>query len=167
MEILFKNHHTQTKEWIKECNKVVLCRSPRFVVCHLLALLALGAGIYQLVSLHIINILFLFIPLWWFFLVIMTYFRWSRITIKRSLELKKLNSQVFSEVTDQYIKILPSDGNGTEIPYDVIKKGYFTPNYILLYSKADMLYTFRRTGFVVGNEEDFLLFLKSKGIKVR
>lgn len=167
MEILFKNTFVKTEEWIKEVNKYTFFKRPIFVAFHLLSFSALCWGIYKLLFLHNIDILFLFIPIWWFFLVLMLYFKTNKTTIKRNKEIYGDNAEVVSEITKDGIKQIHSNGTQYQIYYDTIKKGYITQNYILLHSKANILYTFKKDGFSIGNEIEFLTFLTNKGIKIR
>ena len=167
LEILFKNTFVKTEDWIKECNRFSFFRRPIFVVLHLLSFSALCWGIYKLLFLHKIDILFLFIPIWWFFVVLILYFKTNKITIKRNKEIYGDNAEVVSEITEDSIKQVHSNGTQYQIYYDTIKKGYITQNYILLHSKANILYTFKRDGFSIGNEVEFLTFLSNKGIRIR
>ncbi len=167
MEILFKNSFVKTEEWIKEVNKYAFFKRPILAVFHLLSFLALCWGIYKILFLHIIDILFLFIPTWWFFLVLLFYFKTNKTTLKRNKEIYGDKLEVVSEVTKESIKQVHSNGSQYQIYYDTIKKGYSTQNYILLHSKANLLYTFRKNGFSIGDEEEFLKFLRNKGIKIK
>ena len=106
-------------------------------------------------------------PFWWFLLVILLYFKANKTTLKRSKEIHGDNSEVVSEVTKDCIKQVHSNGSQYQICYDNIKIGYTTQNYILLHSKANVIYTFSKNVFSVGNEEEFLKFLRNKGIKIK
>ena len=167
MEILFKNTFLKTEEWIKECNRFTFWRRPIFAVFHIFSILALCWGIYKLLFLHTIDILFLFIPIWWFFVILISYYRINKITLKRNQEIYGTNREVVSEATKDSIKQIHSNGSQYQIYYDTIKKGYVTQNYILLHSKANILYSFKKDSFSVGDEKDFLIFLRNKGIKIK
>lgn len=167
MEILFKNTYTKTEEWIKEVNKYSFFRRPIVVVFHILSILMLCVGIYKILFSHIIDIVPLFIPIWWFFLTFLLYFKTNKNTLNRNRELYGENAEVVSEITKESIKQVHSNGTQYHIYYDNIKKGYQTKNYILLHSKANVIYTFEKNGFSVGNEEEFLKFLRNKGIKIK
>jgi len=167
MEILFKNSFAKTEDWIKECNKYSLFRRPIFIVFHILSILVLCFGIYKVLFLHIIDIMLLFIPIWWFFVIFVLYFRMNKITLKRNQEIYGNNGEVISEVTQDGIKQIHSNGSQYQIYYDTIKRGYLTQNYILLHSKANILYTFKKEGFSIGDVESFLIFLRNKGIKIK
>lgn len=87
--------------------------------------------------------------------------------LKRHKELYGEDLEVVSEITNDSIKQIYSNGAQNQIFYDTIKKVCLTKNYILLHSKANLLYTLSKNGFSVGNEVEFLKFLKNKGIKVK
>ncbi len=167
MEILFKNTFTKTEEWIKECNKYSLFHRPTFVAIHLLSILTLCYAIYKLLFLHTVDIPLLFIPVWWFIVFILLYYKTNSVAIKRNAELQGENTEVISEVTQDSIKQSHSNGSQYVIYYDTIKRGYLTKNYILLHSKANILYTFKKDGFSVGDEEGFLTFLRNQGIVIK
>ena len=167
MEILFKNTFTKTEEWIKECNKYSFFRRPMFVIIHLLSILTLCYAIYKLLFLHTVDIPLLFIPVWWFIVFILLYYKTNSVAIKRNAELQGENTEVVSEVTQDSIKQSHSNGSQIVIYYDTIKRGYLTKNYILLHSKANILYTFKKDGFSIGDEEGFLTFLRNQGIIIK
>ena len=167
MEILFKNTFTKTEEWIKECNKYSFFRRPMFVIIHLLSILTLCYAIYKLLFLHTVDIPLLFIPVWWFIVFILLYYKTNSVAIKRNAELQGENTEVVSEVTQDSIKQSHSNGSQFVIYYDTIKRGYLTKNYILLHSKANILYTFKKDGFSIGDEEGFLTFLRNQGIVIK
>jgi hypothetical protein len=51
--------------------------------------------------------------------------------------------------------------------FDKIKGAVQTKNLILLRTKANMIWIFRKDSFSVGSKEEFISFLKNKGIKVK
>ena len=167
MEILFKNSFIKTEEWIKEVNRYMFFKRPRFVVCLVLCLLVLSLGIYKLLFLHIFDILFLVVPICWFTVTPLLYFKTNTITAKRINEIYGNNFEVVYEVTKDGIKQTNSNGAQQQIYYDIIKKGYQTRNYILLHSKANILYAFKKDGFSIGDADGFLTFLRNKGIKIK
>ena len=166
MDILFKNHHTQTEKWLKECTLFVTVKSLSNIISSLVSLAFLAVAIYKMVCVHIIYINYFLLPILWFTVITVQYFRTVRIAKKRNAELNRKDCQVFMEVTEEGIDVVRDDSR-LHAAFDHVKRGIITPNYILLLTKARILYTFRRDGFVVGNEEDFLHWLREKGIKVR
>ena len=167
MEILFKNRYEKTEDWIKECNRYAFFKRPIFVVFHILSILVLCLGIGKILFLHSIDIMYFFIPVWWFFVVFILYFRANKMAYKRNQEIYGNNGAVISDVTEDSINQIHSNGSQYKIYYDTIKKACLTQNYILLQSKANILYTLKRDGFSIGNEKDFLIFLKNKGIEIK
>ena len=91
----------------------------------------------------------------------------NKITLKKNQEIYGNNGEVISEVTQDSIQQIHSNGSQYQIYYDTIKRSYLTQNYILLHSKANILYTFKKEGFSIGDVESFLTFLRNKGIKIK
>lgn len=48
-----------------------------------------------------------------------------------------------------------------------IVKAVQTENLILLRSKANLIYIFRKDTFIKGTHEEFIMFLRGKGIKIK
>ena len=167
MEILFKNSFEKTDEWIKECNKYNFFGRPTFIFFDICNVLLLLCGLYQLLFSHTIDLLSLFVPFWWVLLRFITYRRANKITAKRNLELNGNRCEVTSEFTETFISQTHSNGAQYKLYYDTIKRCHITKNYILLVSKANIIYSLKKDGFSIGTKEDFLKFLESKFIKVK
>lgn len=167
MEVLFKNTYIQTEDWVKAVNKLSLFHRPIPVVLHSFYLLILIWAVYKVIFLRIIDVLLFFIPTWWLILVVALYFKMNKIALQRSMELYGRNAAVISEVTEDCVKQVYDNGSLLQMHFDTIKRGYLRGNYIFLVSKAGICHTFGRKGFLIGNEEDFLHFLRGKGIKIK
>ena len=88
-------------------------------------------------------------------------------TLKRDIELfGKPLSGVTKVTCDSIITEAEFAGN-TETGLDKIKCAHQTKNLILVRTKARLIFIFRKDGFSIGTKEDFVAFLKNKGIKVR
>ncbi len=166
MEILFKNSFKKTEEWVKKTNKYSLFKAPLARVLSVICVVLLVWDVYQLAVWRKFDLLFWFVPIFVFVWRWIVYARMNKITLKRNLELFGENPEVISEVTNELIRQYHQNGTEYKIHYDTIKKVVFTKNYILLWSKANILYSFKKDGFSVGNQTEFLMFLQSKGIKV-
>lgn len=167
MEILFKNTYIQTEDWVKAGNRLNFLRRPFFIICHCVGLLMLLWAIYAVIFLRIIYVLSFFLSIWWFAFNAALYAKANRIVLKRSVEMNGRNAGVISEVTENCVQFVCDNGSTQQMQFDNIKRGYVTEKYIFLWSKANILYTFSRNGFLIGNEEDFLRFLREKGIKIK
>ncbi len=103
----------------------------------------------------------------WFGYIAVLYAKSVKSIIKRDLEVHSKPIEITVVVTDEAIKQINSTGSETALNYGDIKKVVKTKKYIYLISKTNMYYTFKRDSFSVGDEKEFIGFLKSKGIKAK
>ena len=87
--------------------------------------------------------------------------------IARDLETHGKAVGVEITVTDEFIESKASTGAVCKLDYGNIRVAVQTKNLIILRTRANLLYNFKKDSFTVGRAEEFLLFLKSKGIKVK
>ena len=87
--------------------------------------------------------------------------------VKRDSEFHGKEISIETIVTNEYIQNTASTGAVNKLEYDKIKNVAQTKNLILLRSKANLIYIFRKDTFAKGNKEDFADFLRSKGIKIK
>jgi len=113
-----------------------------------------------------------------FFVAVMViYYLWMyflyRRDIKRSVLARKelYGDQYDAEstviFTDEMGRSAADGREGIMIRYDTIKRVLSLKKHILIHSKAGNVFLFRKDSFTVGTAEEFLAFLKSKGVKVR
>lgn len=69
-----------------------------------------------------------------------------------------------TEVTDSELRVTAC-GNTTVIPHDAIRSAYRTKNYIVIITRAKMMYIFKNDCYSVGNAEELWVFLKKKRVK--
>lgn len=167
MELLFRNTYIKSEKLIRECNGFALLRKPIIIFFDVFFVFEFCLGIYKLWRLHIIDLLLLFIPIWWFVFIILFCSQIIKIMVERDKELGIDNTEVVSEVTEDSIKQICANNMQVEIRYSTIKRGHQTENYIVLQTKAKLLYVFKKDGFTVGDAEGFLAFLRSKGIRIK
>ncbi|MBR2715543.1 MAG: YcxB family protein [Ruminococcus sp.] len=72
-----------------------------------------------------------------------------------------------SFVTEDSVRALAPSGGTNEVAYNNVRRAIQTENLIFLQTKANLLYVFLKDGFTLGTAEEFIAFLKSKGIKVK
>ena len=167
MDVLFQNKYTRTEEWIKECNRYALFRSPLMLVVHVLSALMIGNGLYELFFLRVIGVPAFVAPILFYTVIILLYFRMNALTKKRNKEIYGDNVEAVTDVAEDGIKQTLSNGTQFRIPYQSIKRCAQTPHYILLISDAKIIYALRKGCFTIGFEEDFLMFLQAKGVPVK
>ena len=165
MEVLFKNQYTQTEAWIRETVLLAIIKNPGCMISIVISAISFVFAAYELLCYQFIN-LFLVINFCLFVSIpVVFYFSVVRLQKRRIEEVYGKNSQVFVVVSDTGIE-WNVNGSMLHLDFSSVKRAYKSPNYIYLRSKARILYTFRRNGFLAGDEEAFLEFLKEKGIKV-
>ena len=69
-------------------------------------------------------------------------------------------------VTNDYIRMVSSAGLDRQFGYDAITGVFQTKKLIFIRSNDNLAYFIRKDSFEIGTKEDFLLFLKSKGVPV-
>lgn len=95
------------------------------------------------------------------------YFRQVNAVVKRDEEVHGNEIAVETIVTEEYIQSTAATGAVNKLGYDKIRYAVQTKNLILLRSKANLIYIFRKDTFTKGTLDDFVTFLKAKGIKVK
>lgn len=167
MDVLFENTHVRTKELAKEIYGYFYFRRKLYIfgwiVCGLSFVTNLVCAIFGDSYSTTIFILAPFIVL----LPLYAYLRQVNIMVKRDKEVHGKEIEVTTVVTDEFIQQTASTGSVNKITFDNIKVVIQTKNLILLRSKANLLYIFRKDTFIVGDKSEFISFLKNKGIKVK
>jgi hypothetical protein len=86
--------------------------------------------------------------------------------LKRDRELFDGEISISTVVTDQYLESIAPDGT-VKLSFDKIKKARQTKNLILLHTKTNLTFIFRKDGFTQGSVDEFKAFIRSKGIKIK
>lgn len=167
MDVLFQNKYTRTEDWIKECNRYALFRTPLMMVVHVLSALMIGNGLYELFFLRVIGVPAFASPILFYTVILLLYFRMNALSKKRNKEMYGDRFEVVTEVTEDGITQTLSNGAQYVIPYTSIKRCAQTAHYLLLISDAKIIYALRKGGFTIGSDEEFFVFLSSKGVKIR
>ena len=167
MEILFKNSYVRNKELAKEIYRYYYFQRKWLVACYVLLLLCFLGNILISIFERTYNWgVLVFIPLFFLF-QFYCYFRQVNTMIKRDSEVHGKEISVETIVTNDYIQNTASTGAVNKLEYDKIRKVAQTKNLILLHSKANLIYIFRKDTFTQGNKEDFACFLRRKGVKIK
>lgn len=167
MEILFENKCINNEKWAKEFTKVAYFHTPLFFTLHIISLALFTFGIIKLLLFRTIDIFCLFIPAEFIIVILISRFIRIKRTMKIKSEMYGENPEVISKATEDYFEQIHSNGMQYKILYDTIKRGYKTNDYIFLHSKANVAYSFSRNRFSVGTEQEFIDFLRRKGIKIK
>ena len=167
MEVLFENHHVRNKQAAKEIYFYFYFQRTLFIVCYCLLALSFLANLLALIFEGSSNIgLLVFVP-FFFLLQFFLYSKQKNDLIKRDLEVHGKEISAVSFVYDDHIQVISSTGSDISLKYENVAKVIQTKNLILLRTKANQLFIFGKDTFTTGNKEDFILFLRSKGLKVK
>ena len=161
MEVLFENRYVRDKEWAKDLSSYIYFCRPAIIAFDVFFLLSL----LLYVILH--DLFLLLLPMTWIFLLSFFYFKSVSITLKRDIEVhgKVIENRV--SITNEHIIIENSIGSKIYLNYVDIKKAFQTKKYIYLQTKTKLLCSFKKDGFSMGNEEEFVEFLRNKGVKIK
>ena len=167
MEILFENSYVRNKELAKEIYRYYYFQRKWLVVCYALLLLSFLSNIFISIFEKTYNWgIFIFVPLFLLF-QLYCYFRQVNTMVKRDSEVHGKEISVETIVTNEYIQNTASTGAVNKLEYDKIRNSVQTKNLILLRSKANLIYIFRKDAFTKGDTESFIKFLNGKGIKIK
>ncbi len=167
MEILFENSYIRNKQLAKEIYMYYYFQRKWLVVCYALLLLAFLANILISIFEKTYNwSIFVFVPLFFLF-QFYCYFRQVNTMVNRDSEVHGKEISVETIVTNEYIQNTASTGAVNKLEYYKIRSAVQTKNLILLRSKANLIYIFRKDTFTKGTKDELIAFLVSKGIKVK
>lgn len=167
MEILFENSYVRNKVLAKEIYRFYYFQRKGLVICYVLLSLSLVANILISIFEKTYNwSIFIFVPV--FFLgQLYCYFRQVNAMVKRDSEVHGKEISVETIVTAEFIQNTASTGAVNKVEFNKIRNAAQTKNLILLRSKANLIYIFRKDTFAKGTKDDFIAFLNTKGIKVK
>ena len=168
MEILFENSYVRNKELAKEIYRFCYFQRKGMVICYILLSLSFVANILISVFEKTYDwSVFLSLPVIIFFVQLYCYFRQVNAMLKRDSEVHGREISVDTIVTDEFIQNTASTGAVNKLEFNKIRSATQTKNLILLRSKANLIYIFRKDTFTKGSKDEFIAFLSAKGIKVK
>lgn len=167
MEIVFKNSYVRNKELAKEIYGYYYFKRKWLVVCNVFVFASFIANILVAIFEQIYNWeAFILIPLY-FLIQFYCYFSQVNTMIKRDDEVHGKEISVETIVTDSFVQTTASTGAVNKLEFDRIRNAVQTKNLVLLRSKANLIYIFRKDSFEKGSTDEFITFLKTKGVKIK
>ena len=165
MEPLFENTYTAGKSFYQELYSYFHFRRPitvaAFIVCGICFASQLALAIFDLEYNLSIMILMALFPLFKLF----AYVNQVNSITKRNKEISTETISICSTVYEDHLEISASNGSTVNIELSKIRSAVHTKNYVVLRSDARLIYSFGKDGFTKGTKDEFIAFLKSKGIK--
>ena len=166
MESLFENTYIRDKKVAKEIYGYFYFRRKFYIIVYIMLVIAFAANLVTAICGYSYNLpAFILIPLL-FALPFYSYFRQVSILVKRDKEAHGDVVELNTVVTEDFIQITVLT-SVSKVEFDKIKSVIQTKNLILLRTKANMLVIFQKDGFTKGDKDEFVSFLKNKGIKVK
>lgn len=167
MEIIFKNSYTRTKALAKEIYRYFYFQRKWRVILFVIIALCCLANLLLVIFGESDNYSVFILALLCIGFQYYCYFQQVNSMVKRDAEVHGKEIDVETIVTDFFIQNTASTGTVNKIEYDKIMRAFQTKNLILLHSKANLIYIFRKDTFEIGTKEEFIAFLGTKGITVR
>ena len=166
MEVLFENNHERTPEVTKEIYRFTCFKRPVHIVIYII----LGiVALWNIVAAFWFWD-FTFTPIAYAFLFLLIQFiiyqRSVSVAIARDREQYGPEPlRVNTVVTEEGIQCTYGENKANTIALSNIKKVYKTKNLIMLLTKARLLLVYDKNKFTVGTTDEFLQYLRSKGLK--
>ena len=163
---LFKNAFVRGEDTAKELFKNYFLGSKRFKILYILFALLLVLSFFVSADTGYDTFLFsLFCGVIVAIILSIAYRKNVKVTVERDRERcngKEPYNELF--VYDDRIE-LDILGNNQTLYFTDAKQVSLSKNYIFVHSKANYVYSFKKDSFTLGSAEEFIEFLKSKGIK--
>ena len=166
MDILFKNVYIRNKQTAKEIYSYYFFKRPLLAVCYIVMLIAFVPNLIGVILGDMTGVFGVVITVFVFAIQIYRYFACVNLMTKRDTESLGENPTIEMTVTDEKIETCSSKGAITALDFKSIKYAVQTKNYIIIFTKANLVHIFEKNSFTLGTSEGFLLFLTAKGIKV-
>ena len=167
MDILFKNSYVKSKDDIKDFYRFYCFKRKWIIAFDIMIGISFCANVLSALLGYSYNISVfvgtaLFVALQFF-----SYFYLVKKIETRDRNLYQGEIKVELAATNDYIRMLSSAGLDRQLGYDAITGVIQTKKLIFICSNDKLAYFIRKDSFEIGSEEDFLLFLKSKGVQVK
>jgi len=172
MDILFENQFVYTEELYKELYYYNLFKKPKSIIWHIFLILSFSIGVLALLFPEALvddgsAKIAVFLPLFLWIVIFRQHRRAMKANYKQNLELnngKPVQRRMVLTNDDIYVDRM-DDASGSCISYSSVKKIGQSKNYYYLITQTGLHLIFKKDGFVTGNLEDFLVFLRRKGFK--
>lgn len=167
MDPLFKNSYVRDRQMAKELYRFFYFKRTIYIVCDIVL------GLYFIHNLFLsiyywefLNLGLILPPLLYAFRVFMYCFN-IKVLLKRDLEIHGKEPTLELTVTNEGVQHAIFGHSQFTLDFSKIKRAFCTKNYIFLHTKANLVCAFKKNGFSIGQEAEFIELLKSKGIRVR
>lgn len=169
MNIFFQANYDNHTNYINEVYKHMYFKSSSMIAVYVCFAIVVITNLLNLVLTENPDYIMLLGILIFVYLFAVVFFRYRRSVKMYESRQKEINGdkaiEIVAAAAEDSVYMTESGGREVKISYSDIKKVFETENTVVLHSKSNLLYIFPKAAFTVGNAHDFLVFLKSKGIK--
>lgn len=167
MDILFENNYTRNKELAKEIYGYYYFKRKVYIFTYIVSAFVFLLELISAFLFHSFSItIFICITLV-ALLPCICYFSQVNAMVSRDKELCGQEIEVKTIVTNEFIQNTASNGSVNKLDFDKVKRAIETKNLILLHSKANLVYIFKKDSFSLGTKKEFISFLEAKGITIK
>lgn len=169
MDILFQVHYDNRMNYIDEIYQHICFKTSSMITFYVCFAIVVILNLINLILTENPNYAALLtIPIFAYVFAVV-FFRYKKSIKMYNDRQKEVHGdkviEIFVTATEENVYMADSTQRAIKISYSDIKKVFETKNTVVLHSKSNLLYIFPKDSFTVGNASDFLVFLKSKGVK--
>lgn len=165
VEAKFRCDSAYTKKLVQEFYEYCCFRRPRYIVYHIIFVLALAVWLFARLSGGSISYFIPIAVLVYYGMMLCYYYASVSLFMKRSRKLTRSGvMQMKMAAYPDRMEFFNGSGEPVELPYDEVKSVFCTKNLIAVRSKASLVYMLQKSGFTLGAADGFLDFMHEKGL---
>lgn len=169
MNILYQVHYNNRREYMDEIYKHMCFKNSSMITFYVCFVIIVILNVFGIIFTGKPNYAGLLTIAAFVYLFAVIFFRYKKSIKMYEDREKEVHGdkviEVFVTATEENVYMADSNQQAIKILYSDIKRVFETKNTVVLHSKSNLLYIFPKAAFIVGNAPDFLMFLKSKGVK--
>lgn len=169
MNILYQVHYDNRMNYIDEIYQHMCFRNSSMITFYVCLAIVVILNVLGIILTGKPNYATLFSIVIFAYLFAVIFFRYKKSIKMYNDRQREVHGdkviETFVTATEENVYMADSNQQAVKISYADIKRVFETQNTVVLHSKSNLLYIFPKAAFTVGNAPDFLMFLKSKGIK--
>ncbi len=159
MNELFINQHKREKSVYKELATYGYLRNPSILIFYIAFSIFCITGTIKGER----KVIFLAALIMFFVILAVKYFRYIKYGYKKEMELSSGELATYTlTFFDERIVFQSSFGTSIDIDYAIIKKVVSSKSYYFLFTNQNQTFVVKKDGFIKGNEEEFVTFMKQK-----
>lgn len=161
MNVLFENSFTRDVEWSRDIYRYIYFRRPIAIAMHSIYAFGFILGLISTILIGELNFFIIAAPLL-YLIILLIYLSNSRILPRRDIEMhgKPIENKII--VTDECIRSSASTGAELQLRYADVRRIVRTKKFVYLLTRTKVFYSFKVSGFTLGDADGLVAFLKEK-----